>query len=571
MPEILFYSLGGQDERGKNMFVVDVDRQLFIFDAGIKFPEKSALGIDVVMPNIEWLKENEKRIKGIFISNPSVINAGCVNIILHSMNISVYCNTTIINILKLKAAKNRIKIKEDNFKIINDKDIISFGNIKLEVFKTTSSFPDSYGFAVHTDDGVIVYAGDYIIDGGEQSYYSTDMGHLSKIAANGVLALISDSEYASRLDYTVPHHKIDKYISAPMKDLKKRVIIAILEEDIYKLTEVAKQAKENNRKMSVYGRTLAKVLESEMMLKNLELEHKDIISIDEFVASKDGILIITGTGDALYTRLTKIATGNDENITFAENDVVILATPPAAGVEKRHAQVLDELARTDAKIISLSDRAIWSMRASYEDIKLMTKIMKPKAFIPIKGLFKDLLYAERAAKEAGVPEGNTIVIDNGQILSITKEGKLLVKESTIKTGNVYVDGFGIGDVGAVVLNERKQLATDGVIIIGINIDAKTKEIISLIDTQMRGVIYIRDDNPIFKTMQKQITQILEKNRDTFINNPNAYDLNETKREIISKTRNLVKKDAGKQPIVLTIINEIEGSYYEPRKYQKKQK
>ncbi|QGS51676.1 ribonuclease J [Spiroplasma tabanidicola] len=566
MAEIKFMALGGQDERGKNAFIVSVDGDLFVFDAGIKFPERSILGIDVVIPSFEYLEANAKKIKGIFLSNPSSNNAGAISYILRVIDVPVYCNELTSTLLKYRNLKYRIKNRENNFKIVNDKDIVKFGKNSVEIFRTTSSFPETFGFALHTEDGTIVYAGDYIIDGNEQSWFSTDMNHLAKIAERNVLALLSDSEYASRIGYTVPNHRIDKYIATPMKDLKHRLVLGLFEEDVFKLFEIIKQAKEQGRKMAIYGKTISKVVESKIIQDSLKISKDDIISLEEYMKSTDGILVLTGAGDLLYSRLAKIAAGNDEVIEFSEQDTIVLATPPAAGVEKRHAEILDELARTNANLIALSDKNIWAMRASYEDIKLMTRIMKPKSFIPIKGLYKEFLSAERAALEAGVKKENIQLINNGQVLKISKDGRLVIASEMIKTSDVYVDGIGVGDIGAVVLNERKQLATDGVVSIGANIDEKTKDLASLIDIQMRGVIYIQEDNPIFKLMQKQIVTILEKYKIEAKTKNIPYDLNNIKKDIISKIRSSIKQETGKQPIVLVVVNEINvNSFYEPKK------
>ncbi|ARU92085.1 metallo-beta-lactamase superfamily hydrolase [Spiroplasma clarkii] len=541
MAEIKFVALGGQDERGKNTFVISVDDELFVFDAGIKFPERSILGIDVVIPSFDYLKANAKKVKGIFLSNPSSQNAGAVSYILREIDAPVYCNKLTTTILKYRNMKYRIKNRENNFKVVNDKDIIDFGKNKVEVFRTTASFPSTFGFALHTESGTIVYAGDYIIDGNEQSWFSTDLNHLSDISKKGVLALISDSEYASRIGYTVPNHRIDKFIVGPMKDMKKRLVIGMFEENVFKFFEIVLQAKEQGRKISIYGKTLTKVVESKIIQDALGLKPADIVEVSEFNKSTDGILILTGAGDLLYSRLAKIASGNDDNVEFTENDIIVLATPPAAGVEKRHAEVLDELARTPAKLVSLSDRNIWSMRASYEDIKLMTRIMKPKCFIPIKGLYKDFLMAEKAALEAGVEPRNIQLVNNGQVLKFTNDEKLVISSEVVKTADIYVDGIGVGDIGAIVLNERKQLATDGAVIIGANIDDKTKELVSLIDIQMRGVIYIQEDNPIFKLMQKQITDILERAKVDGKLNPNAYDLAEIKKRLFQESEQQLNK------------------------------
>ncbi|AVP49305.1 ribonuclease J [Williamsoniiplasma luminosum] len=563
MSDIRFFALGGQDERGKNLYILEVDNDLFILDAGIKFPEKGIFGVDVVIPNFEFLKENKERIKGIFISNCSAYNMGSVVYLCKEINLPIYCNEITSHVLKIKAQRSRLKNIEQNLNMIQDKQILKFGNVKVEVFRTTSSTPQSFGYAFHTDKGIIVYAGDYIIDGQEQSYFSTDFRHLSNIGEAGVLALISDAETASRSGFTVPNHTITNYISAPFKEKKTKIAVGLFEEDIFKLGEIVTVAKENGRKIAVYGDTMKAVLESNLICDNFCIKPEDLISNEEYMKSENGVLIIAGNGDVLYSKLAKIANGNDNVVEFGEKDLIIIATPPAPGIEKRHAQILDELARTDARVVALSDKNIWSMHASYEDIKVMTSIMKPKYFVPIKSLYKDFLRAEQAAIDAGVESQNVGIIDNGEILILSKNHLAISEENIKKTNDVYVNGFEIADIGNVVLNERKQLATDGVIIVGATLDARNKELISLLDIQIRGVIYIKDDGVIFNLLQKAIESIIIKGQEQFKENPKAYDIAELKKEMVSKIRSTIKQESGKQPMALVIINEIDEKEYVP--------
>ncbi|PPE04873.1 ribonuclease J [Entomoplasma ellychniae] len=558
MSKIKFMAIGGQDERGKNLFVLEIGEELFILDAGVKYPDKGILGVDIVIPKLDYIIDNKKRVKGIFLTNSASYNMGAVPYILKHMDVPVYCNEITKLISSIKISRMRIKNNKDqNYKVVKDKDVLEAGNVKVEVFRTTSASPQSFGYAFHTEQGVVVYVGDYIIDGQEQSYFSTDFNHLSDIGKKGVLALIADSEYASRSGFTAPNHKIQDFISIPFKEKKTRIAIGIFEEDIFKLGEICKVAKENNRKIAVYGRLMAQVLKSNLISKNLNILPEDIISIEEYMKSDNGVLIISGTVDVLYSKLTKVATGNDDVVELTSKDLMILATPPAPGIEKKHAQILDELARTDARLIALSDRNIWTMHASYEDVKVLTSIVRPKYFIPVKSLFKDGLKAESAAIEAGVLPENIAVINNGQVLDLTRK-VLTIEKKNVDFGNTYVDEIGIGDVGTIVLNERRQLATDGVIILGATIDSRNKELVSMIDTQMRGVVYIQEDNPIFKIIQKDIELSIQQGQSLFKENPKKYDLNEIKKEIVTKVRTSIKQESGKQPIVLCIINEFNG-------------
>lgn len=561
MSKIKFMAIGGQDERGKNLFALEIDEEIFVLDAGVKYPDKGILGVDIVIPKLDYILNNRKRVKGIFLTNSASYNMGAVPYILKHMDVPVYCNEITQLISKIKISRMRIKnTKDQNYRVVKDKEIIKSGNINVEVFRTTSASPQSFGYAFHTENGVVVYAGDYIIDGKEQSYFSTDFTHLAEIGKKGVLALIADSKYASRSGFTVPNHKIQDAIATPFKEKHTRIAIGIFEEDIFKLGEICKVAKENNRKIAVYGRLMTEVLKSNLISENLNINSDDIITIDEYMKSDNAILIISGTVDVLYSKLTKVATGNDDVVEFTEKDLIILATPPAPGVEKKHAQILDELARTDARLIALSDKNIWTMHASYEDVKVLTSLINPKYFIPVKSLFKDGLKAEKAAIEAGILVENTAIINNGEVLDLSRK-VLTVENKTIDHGNTYVDDIGIGDVGAIVLNERKQLATDGVIILGATIDSRNKELISMIDTQMRGVVYIQEDNPIFKIIQKEIELLIQQGQSLFKEKPNKYDLNEIKKDIVTRVKTLIKQESGKQPIVLCIINEFNGNEF----------
>lgn len=561
-PNLRFIALGGQDERGKNMYLLEINDDLFLLDAGIKFPDKGILGIDVVIPNLDYLKENKHRIKGLFLTNAASANSGATNYLVRNLEIPVFANAITTQILKYKNQKMRLRSRDHLFNVIKDKQVIKFPSTKVEVFRLTASSPQTFGFAFSTPLGKIVYAGDYIIDGTEHAAFSTDFNHLSHIANQGVLVLISDASYASRQGFTASHHKITPYIMIPFKEKNTKIAIGIFEEDIFKLGEIIKTAKENHRKIAIYDKSLLNVLENNDWLKNLDVANEDFFSVQDYMDSENGVLIISGNAEALYQKLNKIANNNDDIVSFSPNTLIILATPPSPGVEKRHAHILDELARTDARVTALSDRNIWSMNASYEDIKVMTSLMKPKYFVPIKGLFKDFLVAKKAAEHAGVKKNNAQLLDNGQIVSFNRD-YISIANQLVKNGDVYVDGLGIGDIGNVVLNERKQLASDGVIIVGLSIDARNKELISSVDIQMRGVFYIKEDSNIFKILQKQIFDIITKYQDVFRYQPNAYDLNDVKHEIISKVRSSIKQESGKQPMILAIVNEISDKEFIP--------
>lgn len=555
MAQIIFFALGGLDERGKNLYCLDINKEIYIFDAGVKKPEKGILGIDTVMPNFDFLKNNFQRIKGIFISKSSDECSEAVKYIIKELMIPIYGSNLTCNILKFHLQRLKIKIKENIFHPIKEKDIINFGDCQIEVFSTTTCMLNSFGYAIYTPDGTIIYSGDYIFDAKANKSFTTNMQHLNQIfSKNKVLLLLTEASTASRNGYTAPKHEIKKYVERVIKENQGRIIFACFDQDLHKINEIFNLIREININVGIYGQTLIeslKIIEKEAQINMNGINIKPLYNV---VKLKKSVIIITGNREKLYTRLIKIANGYDNIINIKNNDTIILATPPNPGSELNHANVLDELTRTNAKVIPLSSKHIWTMTASYEDIKLMISLVKPKYLIPIKGLYKDFIKVKEAGIETGMLLNNIIICDNGEFIEI-KNGEFIKIIKKIKTSDLYVDNIGISDIGSIVLNERKQLATDGVVIIGVSVENKTKEILSLIDTQMRGVIYIQENNDIFKKMQKQIIIIIEKHQAKF-KAGQSFDNNQIKHEIKNTLGTFVKQETGKTPIILAIVNEI---------------
>ncbi|WP_342269050.1 ribonuclease J [Spiroplasma endosymbiont of Aspidapion aeneum] len=553
MANVKIIPLGGQDERGKNSFILCVDEDLYVFDMGLKLPESSILGVDVIISNYDFLYKNADKIKGIFISNGSTYNAGGLQYFLRKVSAPIYCNEFTEIILRHKNIKIRLEHQNSNINIIKDGDIVEFANLKIDVFKSTASFPNSLNYAIYTPEGLVVYLSDFIYDGEEKDFFSPNFSHIQKIASDGVSLLLIDSEYASRQGFTSPNHKLDKYLPNIIREKKRRALFAIFEEDIFNLYAIVKEAIATNKKICLYGNLLNQI--SDIVIEKSGLDKNAFISPAEYRESDNATLIIAASGDLLYAKLTKIAVGNDEFIKLKESDIVILATPPAPGVERRHADTLDELSRTSAKIISLSDRNLWSMRASYEDVKLAISMISPKKVIPIKGLYKDFVATKRAAIECGLTDYDILILENGDALTFKKGPELGILKETLKIDDIFVDGVGIGDLSDTILYERKMLGTDGVVIIGVNVDYNTKLPVSLVDTQMRGITSINDDGILINLIQEILLESLAKYAAAY-KESKEYNLNFIKKDILSKIKGLLKKEIRKQPIVLLIVNEL---------------
>lgn len=608
MAKIKFVALGGLDERGKNLYLIEINNNIFVFDVGLKFPEREMLGIDVIIPDFTYLKENRNRIKGIFISKPSDDNFGALPYLLRDLTKDGKYK---VNIYSSDLTKFMIEQKLKYFRFINPNNIklnivktnerIYFNdiNVFIDTFNTTSSIPGSLGFAINSRnkplkeneknyaDETIFYLADYIFDGKENNDFTMNLNRIAKIRNtnknNQVLLLISEAFTALRKDFTAPNHKIQSLIEPIVKEAPGRIILACYDQDLFRINEIFQAMYEtgSERKVAVHGRHLNEILhaiannndnknQEKLNIKGFNFTFNGnekskskikIISLQEAAKSKDNVIIVTGSGERLFAMMSKIATNNDDELTLSEDDTVILATPPIPGNELAHAAVLDELARTDVKVISISEKQAWNLHASYEDIKLLTNMLEPKYFVPIKGLYKDFNAARNAAIEAGVLHNNALIQDNGEILSFNNgvltdasystNLKSKTNPNLVTTGDVYVDGIGVGDIGAIVIEERRKLMSDGVLITGLTIDRKSKEIISLIDAQMRGVVYLTNNDTMLKNIQNIIIKIVEKAQKS-----NNFNTTEIKNRIKSELQDFLKKETGKIPMILPVINEI---------------
>ncbi|MGL5268243.1 MAG: ribonuclease J [Spiroplasma sp.] len=606
MAKIKFVALGGLDERGKNLYLIEINNNIFVFDVGLKFPEREMLGIDVIIPDFSYLKENRQRIKAIFISKPSDDNFGALPYLLRDLTKDGKYK---INIYSSDLTKFMIEQKLKYFRFINNSNIklnivkaserIYFNdiNVFIDTFNTTTSIPGSLGFAIHSRnkslkeneknyaDETIFYLADYMFDGKENNDFTMNFNRIAKIRnvnkTNQVLLLISEAVSAWRKDFTAPHHKIQSLIEPIVKEAPGRIILACYDQDLFRINEIFQAMYEtaSDRKVAVHGKNLNEILhaifnnnddkkEEKINIKgfNFTFNPNDkskskikIISLKEAAKSKDNVIIVTGSGERLFAMMSKIATDNDEELTLNNDDTVILATPPIPGNELAHAAVLDELARTDVKVVSISEKQAWDLHASYEDIKLLTNMLEPKYFVPIKGLYKDFNAARNAAIEAGVLHNNALIQDNGEILSfnnsilndVSYNSRIKPNPNLVTTGDIYVDGIGVGDIGTIVIEERRKLMSDGVLITGLTIDRKTKEIISLIDAQMRGVVYLTNNDTMLKNIQNIIIKIVEKAQKS-----NSFSTIEIKNRIKIELQDFLKKETGKIPMILPVINEI---------------
>lgn len=560
--QIKILALGGQDERGKNLYCIEFNDKILIFDLGSSHPDsiKNILGVSYVVANIEYLKQNVKKIKGIFITKINEWSSGAFKYVINNLggNIPVYSSELSANVI---LSKEKCKI-QPKIIALKPKDIIKIQDIKVEAFSTTTCFPYSLGYAIHTPIGTIIYTGDYIFDMDANNIFSTDLKYLAQIASRSkILLLMSDASSSSRIGYTAPFHKAKKYIKKELLSTIGRIILVCFNEDIYRIIELLSCINDNNIQVGIDDKILLDIFKFMYIKNDLNFYRSDLIKNTSLLKkNKKSIIIINGTRKTLYNKVVKITSGDDDKLVINENDVVILSTSPEPGSELNYANVLDELSRTEAKVITLNSANVYNINPSFEDVKMMTNIFKPKYFMPVRSLYKEFIKANLAAIEAGVKPENTILIKNGDLLIIdNKEAKVI--SNTIDPafiGDVFITSFHnyLNDFNPTILKERKNLATDGVLIIGASIYATTKLLYSLVDVQLRGVLYINN----YARLTEDIKQIVKDKIEEYKNYCDCekveYDLKELKKTIRYSLNSYNKKNIGKRPTILTFINEI---------------
>ncbi|MFQ6791824.1 ribonuclease J [Thomasclavelia sp.] len=554
--------LGGQAEMGKSMYCIEIDEKIFIIDAGFRFPEVSKLGVDIIIPSFDYLKENEERIAAIIITHGHDDVMAALPYLLETISVPVYAPALtadlIDQMLKRYKKHNNLKL---NYELIQVKrnDSIIINDVPVEFFPVTHSIPGSVGVALWSEGGYIVYSGEFIIDFGAPEGFRCDIQKMMEIGKKGVLALLCESSYSKNAGYTSPKHKLTDKLDHIFEDSEGRIIITSYAQNIFRTKEIVELTKKYNRKIVFYGRdkydSTNSIVRIGQRLKKAVIEiPKNIIAFSTDIGKKgiddNLVVLLSGTPQRIYHDILDIIDGGDECLKLNENDTFIVASPVIPGTEKIANKAINELYKTDATIHVLKNKELCSMHASQEDIKVIIQIFKPKYFVPIKGEYQHFISNLDIAKSMAIEEENVGIIDNGEILTFTN-GKLQDYRDTIEVDDIMIDGIGVGDVGDKVIDDRIQLSNDGVVVIGLTIDSKSREIIANTDVQTRGFVYLRDSEYIIKG----IIDIAEKCVDEMKADENLEAV-EVRQTIKEKANKYITKETGKKPVILPIIIEV---------------
>lgn len=554
--------IGGQAEMGKSMYCLDINDHWFIIDAGYRFPEVDKLGVDVIIPDFNYLKDNKDKIEAIFITHGHDDVMGALPYLLQEVNVPIYTTDLTADLIdQLLQRYMRHSNVSYKYKInrVNMNATLNINGIEIEFFPITHSIPGSVGLAFLTPNGYIVYSSEFIIDFGAPEKFRCNIQKMMEIGKKGVLALLCESSYSKNDGYTSPSHKLTDKIESIFEDATGRIIITSYAQNAFRTQEIAQLAKKYNRKICFYGRD--KYDNTNTIMRIARHTKKPILDISQtYIAdSKDIqnkrnmdklVVLLSGSPRSIYHDILDIIDGGDEKLKLQDDDTFIVASPVLPGTEKIANRAINELYKTDTHIHVLKSKELQSMHASQEDIKVLIQILNPKYFVPIKGEYQHFVAVSDIAKKMSVKDDHIVIVDNGEIVTFNN-GKLQNYRDSIAIEDVMIDGLGIGDVGIKVIDDRNQLQNDGVVIIGMTIDGKTKEIVANTDVQTRGFIYLKDSENIVK----DIIDLAEKELLVYKGDSNM-DLREVRQTIKDKTNRYIVKETGKRPVILPVIIEL---------------
>lgn len=542
--------LGGVGELGKNMYLVEVDNDIFIIDAGLMLPEDEMLGIDIVIPDISYLIENKERVRAVFLTHGHEDHIGALTYVLRQINVPVYGTRLTIALAKAKL-KEQDFTGQANLIEIDSESVIDMHSVEVSFFKTNHSIPDSVGVCIHTSEGSIVYTGDFKFDQGATPLYKPEIGKMSRIGEEGVLCLLSDSTEAERPGYTTSEAIVAREMSDAFYYASGRIVAACFASDINRIQHIFDAAKEAKRKVAVVGKSLERIFHIALDLGYLEVDDDLIIPIKEIKSYRDQeiVIIITGSQGEPIEALQKMAKHTHKQIHIQPGDTVLIAGSPLRGTELSISRTVDLLLRADANVISGKRTVHVSSHGSQEELKFMINLMKPKYFIPVHGEYRMLKAHIKLAKECGLSKDQLYIVDRGEVMEF-KEGKLNLG-GKVASGNTLIDGIGVGDVGNIVLRDRKLLSQDGILIVVVTLTKHEKKIVSGPEIISRGFVYVRESEKLMDDSTSLVREIVERNT-----SKDSFDWASLKQDIRDELNRYLFEKTKRRPMILPIIMEV---------------
>lgn len=508
--KVKIISLGGLGEIGKNITVIECDDEIVVIDCGIAFPDEEMYGVDLIIPDITYLKNNVEKIKGIFLTHGHEDHIGALPYVLKEINVPLYGTKLTIGIVKTKLEEHNI-LSEAKLNNVEPGDVVSFNKLKVEFIRNTHSIADSCSLAIFTPVGIILHTGDFKIDYTPIDGQKMDLQRISNLGKEGVVLLMADSTNVERQGHSLSEKSIGFTLDRVISKAKGRVIVATFASNIHRMQQIVDASFKSNRKVIFNGRSMENISKVAMELGYLHIPNSEVMSIDDLKNYENDkiTLITTGSQGEPMASLARIAFSNHRKINIEPNDTFIISASPIPGNDKLISKVINQLFRKGADVIyeDLEDVHV-SGHAYQEELKLIHTLVHPKYFMPVHGEYRHLKHHSDLAENLGMKKNNIFILETGSVLEITKDE--CRKEGKVRTGAIFVDGLGVGDVGNIVLRDRRHLAQDGMLTIVVAIERETLSIVSGPDVITRGFVYVKESEALINKVKELSVNELER-------------------------------------------------------------
>lgn len=548
--------LGGLREIGKNMAVVEYGNDMIVIDAGLTFPDEDMPGVDTVIPDISYLEKNKEKLRGILLTHGHEDHYGAVPYVLKKLPTNVYCTRLTGGLLENKFKEHGLN--PSCIKYVKAGDVLRLGELDCEFIRVAHSIPDACAIAVHNPVGTILFTGDFKFDFTPIDHEPTDIHRLAELGEEGVLALYSDSTNVERPGYTLSERSVGETFRGIFRNTTGRLIVATFASNLHRVQQIIDAAEANKRKVALSGRSMLNNVAVASALGYLRVQSKTLIDIKDVNKYKpdEVCLLITGSQGEPMSALSRMANGSHRQIEVGPDDTIILSASMIPGNEKDIGDMINQLMLRGCKVIYSSLQNVHvSGHACQEEIKLMHSLVQEQYFIPAHGEPRMMLTHKKLALDLGMDEEHVLMAENGSVIEFNRVGNAVVAnmDEKVQAGKILIDGLGIGDVGSVVLNDRKRLSDDGMIALVVTVDRKTRKMVAGPEVISRGFIYMKDNVDLIEEMKGIVSQIF---RDA--QKRNITDWAFLKSRIREEVKSYVYKEIQRNPMILTIIMETDG-------------
>ena len=545
MSKIKMFALGGLNEVGKNMYVVEVDKDIFVFEAGLKYADDQSLGIDYMLPNYDYLIDNKERIQGIFITHGHDNEIGAVcDIIRDIPNIKIFATKFSCEIIKQDLEEENMSFENLNEIKIHQK--IEFGKNSVFPIRVSHSIPDSVMYVLNTEDGAIVFTGNYLFDPAMTGLYSTDMGKIAYVGKQGVLCLLNESVYAPKASFTSPSHRAANMIKEIINKHEKRIIFTIMQAQIFRIQEILDVIAKTDRSIVIMGKRLENIIYRAIELGFINFDKERIKNIHH-INDENIVILMSNERESSFQNMQRAIKGFDKFLTLNETDLVVLASPIYDSQEVKATKIRDDLAKIGIETVVLKAR---SLHSSAEDIMMMINMLNPKYYFPVSGEYRQQVENANLAYRLGMTEDNVFLKLNGQVVDII-DGKAYDNDEIVKTDEILIDGKQTGDIGDLVLKDRELLGSNGIVFITVTLDKESKKILAGPEILTRGFIYVKENTDLINDALVKCNEVIKEST-----TPQYVDFNKVKIGIRDRLGKFFFEQTSSKPMIIVNVQEV---------------